>query len=110
MGLREDILATNDQNLIPVEVVEWNRTVYVPGRMSVADSNRMEDLQAKHPTCKLAATVAAVTRDDAGRRLFTDEDVEALAEKAADALIRISEVFAAKNGGDAVKNSEPVQV
>jgi len=93
MGLltRAAILEGNDLPRLRLEVPEWDGHVLVamlPGSARFA----YHQYQAALPTDSfdhIAHLVALTVVDEDGARLFTDEDVKALNEKSAAALLRV---------------------
>jgi hypothetical protein len=96
---RDAILKANDLPLEVVEVPEWGGSVCVRG-MTGAERSRFEQsvtkIQGKNVTVNLDNVPARIavmcTVDEAGERLFTDNDLAELGAKSASALNRIMEV------------------
>lgn len=96
---REQILAADDLSIEDVPVPEWGGIVRVRG-LTGAERDGLEaetvSLQGRTPHMKMenfrARLVARSMVDDAGKRLFTLRDVEALGQKSAVALQRVFEV------------------
>lgn len=89
---REQILEADDLRMEEVMVPEWGGTVWVRG-MSGAERSMVEEYTASHPGREAlrAIVTATCTRNEAGERLFTLEDVEALNDKNGAALQRVFE-------------------
>ncbi len=91
---RAAILAANDRPLTPVDVPEWGGSVFVRV-MSGAERDSYEsglvgaDGKSRDMRNLRARLVVRVACDEAGARLFADEDADALGSKNADALDRI---------------------
>lgn len=111
---RKSILAVNDLVIEPVEVPEWGGQVNVR-LMSGAGREIFESLvsEAKEegkPNIRAILAICTVC-DDAGKLLFTKEDVSAVASRSWKALDRIFDVSRKLNGigasevKDAEKNS-----
>jgi hypothetical protein len=86
---RDSILGASDLPVVPVEVPEWGGTVYVRSitagerdkfEASVNNGTRqnLENFRARFAVLVLC--------DDAGNRLFSDSDANALSQKSASAL------------------------
>ena len=90
--LRERILAADDLGREEVEVEEWGETVTVRGLTAgevekwgrEVNAGTLEDIMPK--------MVAAVCINGNGQRLFTDDDIEALAGKNPKAILNIFNV------------------
>ena len=107
MLTREQILALDDLSREKVDVPEWGTSVYV------RVLNGTEITKALTEERTLASMVAMFTVDEKGARLFTDEDVAALARKNYKALNRIASAgmrfnaLTAEGQDDAKKDSPP---
>jgi len=96
---RDEILQAADIQKEVVSVPEWGGDVYVKG-MTGAERDKFESsmvtIRGKDREMNLAnirAKLASMTIcDEAGVRLFKEEDVQALSRKSASALQRIFEV------------------
>lgn len=96
---RDEILQASDIKTELVAVPEWGGDVYVKG-MTGAERDKFESsmikVRGKDKEMNLAnirAKLAALTIcDENGKRLFKEEDVQALSQKSAGALQRIFEV------------------
>jgi hypothetical protein len=90
---REQILAAVDLPRETVEVPEWGGAVIV-STMTGADRDAFEAsvLTGGKPDLRnmRAKLVAACVVDEAGNRLFSSSDIEALGRKAASALDRVT--------------------
>lgn len=95
MLTREEILGAADASIVSVEAPEWGGVVHVR-TMSGADRDEFETTAvALRKAGKLkgqarALFVAFVACDEAGNRLFSLDDIEALGLKRADVLDRIA--------------------
>jgi hypothetical protein len=89
--IRLAILNADDRKLIPVEVPEWNRTIYIkPMSGAERDSFEGETLKLKDRMANFRArTVVRVACNQDGTRLFQDSDAEALSAKSGVALDRV---------------------
>lgn len=95
---REQILGIKDLKIEPIFVPEWNDTVYVRS-MTGAERDAFEasiyEFNQSTGKSKLklefmrARLCSFTICDQEGNRLFTDEDVQALAAKNSTALLRI---------------------
>lgn len=104
---REEILAASDLKTETVEVPEWGGQVIVKTLMGFErdefeaslfigpDGKPTIGRTAENVRAKL---IAASTVDEAGARMFTAEDVEALGKKSAKALDRVFSAAQAVNG------------
>lgn len=103
MGLAEEILALEDRAWLEVEVPEWNRKLRVMA-LSATDRDAYEvELYLERKAGGVARNVRArlVGRclvDEAGARVFTDAQIEALGRKSAKALDRLFEAASRLNG------------
>lgn len=97
---RDEILGASDIAVEPVEVPEWGGTVRVRG-LTGAERDELEaeivranrDGSTRVDTRNLRARLVALSVvDEAGERLFTCEDIEALGQKSAAALDRVFSV------------------
>lgn len=111
MLTREQILATTDLRTETVEVPEWGGAIRIR-EMSARRRSEFEKLAAEQgDDYAVAWLVAESCVDEAGQRVFTQEDLEALREKSAAALLRVFHAAAQINNlgnlDQQVKNSEP---
>ena len=95
---KKDILGCNDIPTDVVEVPEWGGHVKVRG-MTAGERDRFDDMIRTQGLSALRATMAANgIIDEDGKRLFTDAEVNKLAEKSAEALDRVVEVVSRLSG------------
>lgn len=95
---KQDILGCNDIPTELVEVPEWGGHVKVRG-MTAGERDRFDDMIRTQGLAALRATMAANgIIDEDGKRLFTDIEVNKLAEKSAEALDRVVEVVSRLSG------------
>lgn len=91
---RDEILNADDLITKEVEVPEWGGTVIVR-KMSGTERDQLEASMTEEGGGGLvnfrARLVATTVVDEAGQRLFTKADVEALGKKSASALDRVAE-------------------
>jgi hypothetical protein len=92
---RLEILQVQDRKVIELEVPEWGGTIHIRA-MSAAMQDRIDaaylDQTASgfdRRSVLTQSVAAACICDPSGKRLFSDEDAAALAEKSAVALRRI---------------------
>jgi len=113
MLTREQILAANDLPIERVSVPEWGGSVCI--RTLTAAQREEWEKQAGDAKGKWqirATLVAAAVCDEAGKPLFTANDVAALAAKSAPPIIRIFEAANKQSGiseedvAELEKNSE----
>lgn len=122
MDLRSEILAAQDSPLESFEVPEWKQTVFLRGltldeRTAIAnEANAMNGAsEATKNNVLTRRLVQYGVCDSWGKRIFSDEDFEALGSRNANLLDRLGLKISAlsKLGGDDVKelekNSEPTQ-
>jgi hypothetical protein len=117
---RDQILESSDLKTVTVEVPEWGGSVLVRS-MTGADRDAFEQTLTKKDekgarvsdVSNLREKLTAMTVvDEAGNRLFSESDVQALAKKSAAALTRIADAAQVLNGmtaaaeDSAVKNSD----
>lgn len=87
-GLRETILANQSVRTEPLEIPEWNCTVYL--RILSGTERDTYETSISRGTENLRARFSVlVLADEAGRRLFRDEDAAELGKKDATVLDRI---------------------
>ena len=98
----EAILETDDLRRELVQVPEWTGDVYVrtlTGTERDAFEQSMVGKKSKMNLDNVRARFAVLTIcDDAGKRLFTDEDAKVLGDKSAAALDRVFAVAQRLNG------------
>ena len=95
---KDDILGCNDIPTELVEVPEWGGHVKVRG-MSAGERDRFDDMIRTQGMAALRATMASSgIIDEDGKRLFTDAEVNKLAEKSAEALDRVVEAVSRLSG------------
>lgn len=89
---RDDILHAQDLPVERVDVSEWGGSVLVKG-LTGAEREQLESAmfrdRKRDDNHARAILVALSAVDEAGNKLFTLEDVEALAEKSGAALNRV---------------------
>jgi hypothetical protein len=108
---KDQILAAEDLKTEVVPIPEWGGDVIV-SEMSAADSERwlMEafDDEGK-PTRRKAPTVQLAARcivDESGQRVFSEEDIEALAKKSPKAIGKVFSAAVRLNGLGAMTDEE----
>ncbi len=111
---RDEILSASDLNVEEVDVPEWGGSVLVR-TMTGAERDRMESEFLAERTTNVRARLAAVVLcDEAGRRLFSDQDIALLGAKSGAALDRVFAVAMHLNGmtkrdvDELEKNSEAI--
>jgi hypothetical protein len=97
---RAEIEALDDHKVELCEIPEWGNAIVRVGSWTGAVRWRvLRDWQDERRHTNLLALVAAVSLvDDAGKRLFSDEDIPMLADKHAGALQRIFDTALRLNG------------
>lgn len=103
MTLAEQIFAAKDLDRKAVEVKEWGTTVYVQqfnghGRARVEKAFAENKADSVRRVC---AVVAVGVVDENGKRVFTDEQIDALMEKNFDVLMRLYKRVLNHNDADA---------
>ncbi len=96
---KKDILTADDLKREIVPVPEWGGDVWVRG-MNGAERDKFEsgivEMRGKEQTLNMAnvrAKLASLTLcDEEGKRLFSEQDVQALSQKSATALQRVFSV------------------
>lgn len=115
---RDQILEANDLTLESVDVPEWGGSVMVRA-MTGADRDAFDASNVKEVDGKLVSDytnlcvklVARTIVDEAGNRIFSDDDMSALGRKSAAALDRVYRVaqrlnmVGAQGAAEAGKNS-----
>ena len=92
MSLRDLILKADDLKRVPVEVPEWETTVYVR-TMTGLEQDRFEVFAKEEGGLNVrAALLVASVCDEDGQPVFVAEDIPALGEKSGAALDRLVEV------------------
>lgn len=93
MSIKDTILKAIDVQLHPVEVPEWNCTVYVRAMTGGERASFFRDYKQADrtdDTGKLIVTLLVKTLcDDQGKRIFADNEGELLAGKSGTVLERI---------------------
>jgi len=94
MSLREEILAKNDQPIVDMFIPEWNVTIKVKLWSAKQYEQYERYIERQKEFCPEIDTVRAAAAaksivDEQGNRVFSDEDIPALAEKSGLALKRI---------------------
>lgn len=83
---KDQILGCNDIPSEVVEVPQWGGSVKVRG-MTAGERDHFEDMIRTKGLSALRGTLAAMCIiDDDGKRLFTNREIEKLADKSAEAL------------------------
>ena len=95
---REDILNCIDARFQDVEVPEWDGTVRVRSLTGLQRSKLLEISEKIKTEEWIERVVAACICDENGNPIFTQEDVQKLAEKNSAALNRVFEVADRLNG------------
>ena len=91
---REAILSAEDAPLEAVDVPEWGGTLYVRSMNGIErDSfdSWLVEVPADERTNQRGRIVALCACDAEGARLFTDDDINALGHKSAEALSRVAD-------------------
>lgn len=105
MGLREQVLSSDDRKRAPVTIEGWPDGLYVQ-ELSGEDA----DIFKGDPShAQIAATVLV---DEDGARIFTAADVEALSKKRLSNLRKVVDAALSLNGligEESEKNSEATQ-
>ena len=95
---KDSILNSNDLPNDVVEVPQWGGSVKVRG-MTAGERDRFEDMIRTKGLGALRATLAGMCIiDEDGKRLFTDIEVNKLADKSAEALDLVVEVASRLSG------------
>lgn len=115
MLTREAILAVDDRKRESIDIPEWGGSVFV-GTMSGTERDSWEqEILGENRVNARALLAVRVCVDEAGRRIFGDDDAVSLGEKSGAALERIAKVAQRLNllrrsdVEDAKGNSEPDQ-
>jgi len=98
MGLRDDILNTDDLPRKEVEVKEWGVTLYVRTMTGLerdhyeVDLMENRDLPIREKLRNMRAKLVVLTTvDENGERVFNDDDVEIVGGKSARALSTLAD-------------------
>jgi len=100
---REAILAADDLPREAVDVPEWGGRIWVraltAGERETWETRYLGTDEAASPASRIRASLAVFACcDEAGKPLFTEADVPALAGKSAAAVLRIWRIAARLNG------------
>jgi len=102
---KDDILKAADTQTEEVDVPEWGGTVLVRGLTGTERDEyeaslmvRRGDQMVMNTANGRAKLIAKCVVDDDGRRLFTDQDANALGEKSGKALDRLFDVASRLSG------------
>jgi hypothetical protein len=88
-NLRDKILGADDLPVTEVDVPEWGETVRVKALDAEERFNLSVQAGGKPGAVFMASVVAATVVDEDGNRVFTDDDVPALARKNGKAVKRL---------------------
>ena len=95
---KESIMGVSDLPTEVVEVSQWGGSVKVRG-MNAGERDRFEEAIRKHGMANLRSLLASMTIiNEDGKRMFSDKEVDKLAEKSAEALDTIVEVASRLSG------------
>lgn len=116
MSLRESILASKSKKLVPIEVPEWDCTVYVSS-LSTRDFNHLVKLMGggETPDDLFARLVYLCACDESGIRIFSESDIPSIQDMDAEPVKRVAlkaqEVNGFSDSSEALaeKNSETTQ-
>jgi len=109
---REDILGAKDITVEAIEIPEWGGQVYVKA-MNGLEREAFDEVIYRKKTHLLATLAQSTIVDEAGSRVFSPEDIPALAAKSSYALERIWDWHKAHSGvgakalEESQKNFEP---
>ena len=110
MLTREEILAKTDFRRVEVAVPEWGEgaVVYVAELDAAKVEKLIEATQDGEDPCTMAVVAVRTVVDEAGERVFRDEDVEAVRGLSGAALTRIMAVASDLNklGAESVEDLE----
>jgi len=99
MSLRDQIASTTGPQLTPVEMPEWNCTLYVK-RLNFGERAKLVDVLTdpanKNKLMYVLGILAAVTDQD-GNKVFTDEDYDLVCSKEMEPVLRLGTVAAKVN-------------
>ena len=102
MNLKSKILGSADWRTEKVHVPEWDTDVYVrtlSGHDRTSLMRKMDSLDKAGQCGDLPALILSIAlSDEAGNRIFTDMDVEALGGKNTEVLGRLAETALTFNG------------
>lgn len=113
MDLKQQILSANDTVGRQVEVPEWNVTVRIK-QMSLAESMdfqaQMQDIPEGDNASSLRNMATFLSKclcDDAGNRIFSDDEVHLLDTRSLEVIKRLVNIASEVNGiGDEVDGEE----
>ena len=113
---REQILGADDLKIEEMEVPEWGGSICVRVMTGAERNQFVKDILELEDSGDLAIRIklcSIVVVNAQGKRLFTEEDIEALSEKSSQVLDRIyrkAEVLnCIEDAGGLEKNSEETQ-
>lgn len=104
MNLKDKILAAKDTRLEPVDVPEWECTVYVPV-MTIAEAEQLQKQVGSDDS--FARMACNIIRDEDGNRVFTDADVAELSKKSLAALQHVLAAYNQVNGNVTGSEADP---
>jgi hypothetical protein len=116
--LREQILATTDRKSEAVVVPEWGNAKVVIKTITAGEREQIENMREKdgdNPTVLRARLLAFALHAEDGNKLFTVDDIPALAERSAPVIIRLNTIAMRLNAlteaavDDKTKNSDADQ-
>lgn len=104
MSLKNKIISTADIKTAPVEVPEWDCTLFVKtltGTERAAFFRKAEECRKNHAETDVVVHLVILTAcDEHGVRLFNDADFAALSEKNVFAIDRVATAAGKLNGFD----------
>lgn len=110
MSLRDQIVSTTGPQLTPVEMPEWNCTVYVK-RLNFGERAKLVDVltdPTKKDTLMYVWGILAAVCDQDGNKVFTDEDYDLVCGKEMEPVVRLGKVAAKVNQltGDPIEDQK----
>jgi len=98
MLTREQILEADDIKREEIDVPEWGGKILVQ-TMNSKDRDRWEEKQVNDPYNNIRASlIAKMVVDEAGERVFTNKDIEALGAKSSGPMAKIFKICQDMNG------------
>lgn len=94
---RDRILAAQDIASVDVDVPEWGGAVRIR-RLKASEAQEFASLDEAHRDEALYRIVAMSVVDEQGQRLFSENDIKLLRDKAFSALMRIQKAAIELNG------------
>lgn len=94
---RDDLMAEDKPDLLPVEVPEWNGVVYLRRILSGELYDLIDESEGKPASWYVQRLLVLSLCDEHGNRLLNDDEMDVLRRKSADVIQRLTEKAASFN-------------